>query len=503
MLGIRFADLPKTFQDAIMVARYLGVRYLWIDALCIVQDDKIDWHREALSMGNIYQNAICTIAVHDALDDSQGFLADSLRPPASVSLGSNHNSADSTVSLRSNFRAAVEKSELSRRGWVLQERFLSTRTLHFTKTSVFFEDGRGVTSEEDAPATTSSSARLLSAPVDNHSMTTFSAATYSDPVADTPRTAIPFAIGHGGSWNQTDGANEFQLSKAWPMTWLPKKVEVRPFNAHARSWDIMEYTNSWFELLERYSTTQLTFESDKFPAISGLIKSFQKHTDECFISGIWVTTFHIGLLWAALRSPLRRPKVRRAASWSWASRDGPIQHPVSIEYNKIEPKAELQVDASFERGNLVQTICPLTLYAKMRLLSRLESITCDEIPLFFRRSTHVYRMFGVKKFKPLIWFSPEKIKEEQQRCRPSVGPIGFAVLDDLPTSQEPQEIRCVEIAENLLGGSETETKVWVLLVSPNPFSFGHWHRVGMGSIELESNQEPWFDDITTVKVTLV
>ena len=54
--GIEFKVLPRTFQDAVTVTRAIGVRYLWIDCLCIVQDDKNDWKKEAAMMGSIYES---------------------------------------------------------------------------------------------------------------------------------------------------------------------------------------------------------------------------------------------------------------------------------------------------------------------------------------------------------------------------------------------------------------------------------------------------------------
>jgi hypothetical protein len=69
MQRLRMWELPKTFQDAIIVCRKLNVRYLWIDSLCIIQDDLKDWEREAKQMGSIFEKAICTIAAVDALDE--------------------------------------------------------------------------------------------------------------------------------------------------------------------------------------------------------------------------------------------------------------------------------------------------------------------------------------------------------------------------------------------------------------------------------------------------
>lgn len=71
--SIKDRHLPQTFRDAMRVTRCLGLRYLWIDALCIVQDDKNDWLRQAALMGSIYENCSATIAVHSAEDCAEGF----------------------------------------------------------------------------------------------------------------------------------------------------------------------------------------------------------------------------------------------------------------------------------------------------------------------------------------------------------------------------------------------------------------------------------------------
>ncbi|KAH8599532.1 heterokaryon incompatibility protein-domain-containing protein [Bisporella sp. PMI_857] len=63
MKGMTWGSLPKTFQDAISITRKLKIRYLWIDSLCILQDDSADWDKELSKMSDIYKNSYLTIAV--------------------------------------------------------------------------------------------------------------------------------------------------------------------------------------------------------------------------------------------------------------------------------------------------------------------------------------------------------------------------------------------------------------------------------------------------------
>ncbi|KAK0622502.1 hypothetical protein B0T14DRAFT_428531, partial [Immersiella caudata] len=85
------ANLPATIQDSIIFSRRLGYQYLWVDALCIVQDDTEDWEREA---------------------------------------------------------SLVEESELNNRGWTFQERFLSSKIIHFTNRHLYFECAAGLRMEQ-------------------------------------------------------------------------------------------------------------------------------------------------------------------------------------------------------------------------------------------------------------------------------------------------------------------------------------------------------------------
>lgn len=143
---IAYDELPKSFKDAVCVTRALGVRYLWIDSLCIVQGDPDDWATEASRMEDVFSQAYCTIAASSAASSLNGFLGhrqprDAIKIPTSVGVPlylAEHVD---------DFRTDVENSVLSSRGWVFQERALSKRTIYFTSTQVYWECGNGVVCE--------------------------------------------------------------------------------------------------------------------------------------------------------------------------------------------------------------------------------------------------------------------------------------------------------------------------------------------------------------------
>lgn len=137
--GFSIDDLPSTFQDAITVTRELDERYLWIDSLCILQgedDDDAhmnDWKIEAGKMQDVFRGAYCTIAATSSENSQQGFLT--------------RANSKSAPPIADNFEDDVLRGNLNTRAWVLQERALSRRILHFTNRQTYWECGGGVRCE--------------------------------------------------------------------------------------------------------------------------------------------------------------------------------------------------------------------------------------------------------------------------------------------------------------------------------------------------------------------
>ena len=143
--GIDLSNMPKTLQDAVHVTRELGIRYLWIDALCIVQDNTAEWRREALQMGRIYQDSYCTIAAAGAESSAGGLYIPRINNTNTVALPyvGRHSKAargDFYISpAQHTLFNRVQDSIWNSRGWVLQERVLSRRIVLFAEGQTFFE----------------------------------------------------------------------------------------------------------------------------------------------------------------------------------------------------------------------------------------------------------------------------------------------------------------------------------------------------------------------------
>lgn len=158
---IDFHELPRTFQDAFTVTRRLGFRYLWIDSLCIIQDNHQYWAQEAARMHLYYKNAALTIAVNFAAGDDEGFLhiQRSNEPTLAVlpitSPQGQHSSGVISFPRSQPDRVFVRKARerikepLDTRGWTLQEIILSPRTIHYTSRELRWECQRRVAFESD------------------------------------------------------------------------------------------------------------------------------------------------------------------------------------------------------------------------------------------------------------------------------------------------------------------------------------------------------------------
>ncbi|KAF5601951.1 heterokaryon incompatibility protein [Fusarium subglutinans] len=132
-------NLPQTFQDAIAATRDLGYRYLWIDSLCIVQNDHEDWAREAALMHRVYTEADCNLAAAASRDSSGGLFFKRQELYGQYVVRSVRGDVIDLFADEHIFLKEVERSPLQTRVWVYQEWMMSKRTIHFAKSQVFWE----------------------------------------------------------------------------------------------------------------------------------------------------------------------------------------------------------------------------------------------------------------------------------------------------------------------------------------------------------------------------
>ena len=258
--------MPKTLQDAVVISRHLGLRYLWIDSLCICQDDAEEWARESASMANVYSNAHIVIMANHANNSSLGcFHVREPRPIATITLSRfcEGNENDVTVQGLLLFpnneklwkSGKFESEPLHRRGWALQEHVLAKRVLHYNTQQMYFECPHGIIGEDGCNfASTLPSLNV-------------------------------------GEESQLEGANH----------------------------------QTWNSLLWAYGQRKLTKATDKMVAISGLAKLFAQQLGAEYVAGLWSDDLIEGLAWQGLGSGKQLSEASSeyiGPSWSWANYDG-------------------------------------------------------------------------------------------------------------------------------------------------------------------------------------
>jgi Heterokaryon incompatibility protein (HET) len=279
--GIKIDALPKTVRDAVAVTQHLGLQYLWVDALCIIQDDPQDWDREAQSMARVYANAYVNISALGAADTSQGCFM--RRPPDRGAVPLEYHHDDGTchqvfATIVTQTQMGSERRDLSgyptsTRAWTLQERILARRTLHFGTEQMFFECAWGFRSEDG----------------------------FVEPRYGRGAT-IPESLSQGEEFINGDMAG-----------------------THFYGFQ------GWTRLVTIYAARGLTKSSDKLPAFSGIAQRYEAMLKDEYIVGLWKSRLIEDLHWSSESWFI--PPGYRAPSWSWMSIDGNIFMPDMKEKN--------------------------------------------------------------------------------------------------------------------------------------------------------------------------
>lgn len=297
---IPFATMPTTFQDAIKLANTLGIQYIWIDSLCIIQDSKEDWNIEAAHMASVYSQAYVTISATAAKDSSAGLKQDSiLKHPCEITptwAGFDDSEMPThTVRLidRSAFCDQVLSQPLFSRGWVFQEWILSPRTLHVASDQLWWTSASDMTSG-------------------------------------------------GFASHETCQGYDFDITRQ-----LSRTMPLGSFYSMG-SQSAEGLRPVWYQLLEDYMSRFFTYESDRLIAFAGIAELYQtlaRVPRGSYLAGIWRQSLLRDLLWTVSDGRKASPPQKyRVPSWSWASQE-PI-HTLSGTFSigNINLNADLEED---------------------------------------------------------------------------------------------------------------------------------------------------------------
>lgn len=286
--------LPKTFRDLFSLASAIGVRFVWIDSLCIVQDDEKEWASESARMGDIYANAYLTVSAMSAPSPTVGLFRDrafvgrdsdpdtwgtpAVTDPVPyfgfINIESGSGCSESIMvreifphEMLKRFTAIPKKDfPLSQRAWTLQERLLSPRIAHFTSQEILWECNSGTACE----------------------------------------------------------CGTLRVSK--DDVGLHNNVALRPlFRLAVRDVPgVADVKGLWHTIVELYSRRSITFDRDRLVALSALARSMQSEKLGRYLAGVWEADLPRALWWKPVYASGYRPRRYSAPSWSWASLEGPV-----------------------------------------------------------------------------------------------------------------------------------------------------------------------------------
>jgi hypothetical protein len=258
-------DLPRTLLDAVIATRRLGLSYLWIDCICINQDDASEKSIEISKMPDIYAGAYVTLSATRSATASEGFLHDLHRPEPGwecfrLPYACPNESLGSIILFDS---SNLDPHPIELRAWTFQEYVLSRRVIKFSACQLHWTCRKTDLFQQDQQ--------------------------YG-------RTNAPY------HWSRA----------------LSEMVSIHRFVSQVLKdkWD-------WMEVVNAYSRRALSKSEDKLLAISGIAEKWAEATGDEYLAGLWRRNLPLGLLWVSGFPGVERPYYR-APSWSWASTDNQV-----------------------------------------------------------------------------------------------------------------------------------------------------------------------------------
>jgi hypothetical protein len=331
--NIPWGTMAQSFQNAIRLLTKIGIRLIWIDSLCIVQDDLSDWEIESAKMAAIYSQARLTIADTIPPDDSSNFCQPLQEPIEAIEISLPEVLGSSRIVVRKPIKhwSDVGTSErnknfpLQSRGWAFQERLLSQRILHMCRDELVWEcrelgvcECGGFGESETAPGAY------------NNAISLDEKGTNSEIEARRRNNKIIQAVDDfekfvDSIWNgRTQTHFPVQEGMGLRPATDPRTGDLVEFDETSQHCN--DYVQSFHRTIEQYSALQLTKFSDRLPALSGLCTRMQPFRGQ-YAAGLWMDSIAFDLLWRVETLSLERVSDMEAEryygpSWSWvATRD--------------------------------------------------------------------------------------------------------------------------------------------------------------------------------------
>lgn len=390
------------------MAQALGIKYIWTDILCIVQDDPEIKKQQILQMKDIFGKSYLTVQAGNTHSVHDNFLQPrSPQRPIPLKLFYGHSSH---VYLRGYTPRRTAEGSARKRAWVFEESVLPNRVIMYGEDQIWFVCRRGMCHEDGKQSVFKPCSPLFFRPPD------------------------------------------------WRNRWRPRLNEPTPDRR-------LDFLAVWYAGLgDSYTARLLTHPTDKLAAIGGVVPKIQEHVGGRYVAGLWESDMPWALMWKSelhsfyppwmrSRTNLTRPTNPCALSWSWASVDGVIRYifawriedrrksdflaTVCMKLLEVDPLGEIINDGKLR-------VCGPLLYASVVRLNQLQE----------RQKSPGESGFIVKKTL-LTWSVPQKELDHGEILNPHMvptreqldDPIAHAIFD-----MNHDHITC--------------TGVWCLLLSP-------------------------------------
>lgn len=265
MAGFPSSALPQTLRDAVDVTRHFGLQYIWIDSLCIIQADKVDWSTESAKMARVYGDSALTICADLAYDTDAGIFHPR-EAPVSHSFGPNEEYCLQKISEDWDHMCA---QPLYRRGWAFQERILASRILHFLDDQIAWECNTTLYREQFRG-------------------------------------------------RQLDGEDHFikgQLA-AW---YHQQSCPAPPQHPSGAAFDLDFRICKWNDVIQEIAVRQFTVTTDRLPGVSGLATAIKTPEMGTYFAGIWEGDPFKSMMWYVRFADEQEKDESNyvAPSWSW------------------------------------------------------------------------------------------------------------------------------------------------------------------------------------------
>jgi hypothetical protein len=330
--GLDIHKLPQSLKDAIQVTRNLGLTYLWIDSLCIIQDDPVHKAQEITRMAAIYRGAHLTISAASSPAATDGFLHPRSPSPIrkhilSLQMICSNGSKGQIYIYRTEHPSPRTEDTINTRGWTLQEHLLSPRLLIYGAWQMRW---------------------------------VCQAAQCADggPTGVYPRSFE----------NLT---SKLQSSRTYSVIWEDAVAALdagRNVKVRKCMLELDGMRGLWARVVEEFTRRKLSVADDRAAAIHGIAARYGELVRDRYVAGLWMGQLAAQLVWkrpSAYDGPTRSPGVRRKPSWSWIGVDGAV----SWDLGRAREKPVLEVvrcdDKEFGVLGTVNDV-PLTVVGRMR-----------------------------------------------------------------------------------------------------------------------------------------